>query len=383
MTAVNLVPVVLLDRRRRRAVVRGWSVGVVVCAVACGLGVAAMRYDPSSRRSDGREELAKLERRLEDTKAELVTIKGRLETAKTQATVALRIGERPDWSGLLTALSGLHAHAAARRIVLEPATEGRGEADDAGAVRIRIEGVARTQVDAQEYIVAFERLGLCEEVAPEPTRPTDRAAPGAGGRRRCRGDGTFAGGHAVSKPSSLWGPKFARMHVVGAVCCGVCVAGLMFGGVLPRSSRDRVDADMLEQRRVMESAIAAAVGEVDALRAELSGYDRVIQRGAVTLGTIAERNERLGRLAALAGSHGLRLDSIEPGELLKRPLYQVLPLRMSGGGTAPAFGSFHSALLEEFEDMAVRSFDLAAGSAAGDGTFRVELAWYLDPAGGK
>ncbi|MEZ6242908.1 MAG: type 4a pilus biogenesis protein PilO [Phycisphaerales bacterium] len=101
------------------------------------------------------------------------------------------------------------------------------------------------------------------------------------------------------------------------------------------------------------------------------------------LSGVGLRNERLTGLTTLAVECGLRIDRMEPSEVVREGMFLTMPIRMEGVGGYPECARFLHLLLERFSDMKMprRSRSRQAGEERAPGRSGFDLVWYADPAG--
>ena len=168
---------------------------------------------------------------------------------------------------------------------------------------------------------------------------------------------------------------------MGGVLASFLILGAGYGvGFRPlfeaRSERhnlhQRLDASrkLAAQRRVDEKRIDTALADV---RARISGAIRLSDR--------AQANHTISLITELAQNTGLIVESSTAGETRDNELHAIVPILLSGKGSFLATTRFIHALVEQYPDVNVRSFQIATNPAAAGETpeFHLELAWYVLP----
>ena len=168
---------------------------------------------------------------------------------------------------------------------------------------------------------------------------------------------------------------------MGGVLASFLILGAGYGvGFRPlfeaRSERrhlhQRLDASrqLAARHRVDEKRIDTALADV---RARISGAIRLSDR--------AQANHTISLITELAQNTGLIVESSTAGETIDNELHAIVPILLSGKGGFLATTRFIHALVEQYPDVNVRSFQIATSTAATAETpeFHLELAWYVLP----
>ena len=168
---------------------------------------------------------------------------------------------------------------------------------------------------------------------------------------------------------------------MGGVLASFLILGAGYGvGFRPlfeaRSERrhlhQRLEASrqLAAQHRVDEQRIETALADV---RARISG--------AIHLSDRAQANHTISLITELAQNTGLIVESSTAGETIDNELHAIVPILLSGKGGFLATTRFIHALVEQYPDVNVRSFQIATNPAAAGETpeFHLELAWYVLP----
>ena len=168
---------------------------------------------------------------------------------------------------------------------------------------------------------------------------------------------------------------------MGGVLASFLILGAGYGvGFRPlfeaRSERrhlhQRLDASrqLAARHRVDEKRIDTALADV---RARISGAIRLSDR--------AQANHTISLITELAQNTGLIVESSTASETIDNELHAIVPILLSGKGGFLATTRFIHALVEQYPDVNVRSFQIATNPAAAGETpeFHLELAWYVLP----
>jgi len=185
MMRVNLIPIARLRARRRARRIRAWSVAWASC-VAASASVAGWSWAAMSRLSSSDQAaMARVERRLEQSRAQTGALNKDLADTNTRLAAAESVGDRPDWSVLLAVIAREWARSDAISfescsLVPERAEAGKGGAGrggGAGRLAFRVSGVARSQKDVNDLVIHLEELRLFARVTFESRIREDFATP--------------------------------------------------------------------------------------------------------------------------------------------------------------------------------------------------------------
>lgn len=183
----------------------------------------------------------------------------------------------------------------------------------------------------------------------------------------------------------MMGPRRVRFRHkrMDLVCTGLAVAilGLAFWfGVRPvlhsgddvrrlagqvTNSRSQLETKRVEYRTLL-ATITKSRRDLEALAIELDSSDQ-----------LSSRQEGIERVLRQSGVtiEQFTVGAVQPGELL-----DVVPLRVNGEGASPRVIAAMHALRKRFPDLAITSFQIAAGGGA-NGEQKVvygfDIAWYI------
>jgi hypothetical protein len=177
MTSANLIPVFRKDLRKRRTRIRRWG---LLCA---GYGVfLLMTYGTchalmSTGDRNLPAELDDVSERIRRSKLAISSLQRRLQTAQLELEANRAVGNQPDWSVLLAALSaGLGDDVFLRGCTLEPLEPSQGVKDGDGSDTpdvvaagqreyvLKLNGYGRSQAAVSQIVLRLESHPLFDEV---------------------------------------------------------------------------------------------------------------------------------------------------------------------------------------------------------------------------
>jgi hypothetical protein len=182
--AVNLIPPARLAGLRVRRRIGAWRTACILYALGAGaawLALAAGGSTPIMRGDEAavRSNLQRREQELAQAKAELAAQTRRLDLARQMVS-------HPDWAKLLDVPvahrpEGIAFERLDLRITRR--AEGPKSRNLVSVATLRVSGLAASRVQAAQYAVTLQELGLFNHVSPAEThaRPVPGAAPGTPG----------------------------------------------------------------------------------------------------------------------------------------------------------------------------------------------------------
>ena len=136
------------------------------------------------------------------------------------------------------------------------------------------------------------------------------------------------------------------------------------------------------QQRLDTSRQLAVQRHMDEERIEEALADvRTRITGAIHLSDRAQANHTISLITDLAQNTGLIVESSTAGEAKDNELHAIVPILLSGKGGFLATTRFIHALVGQYPDVNVRSFQIASGrgSVGAASEFQLDLAWYVLP----
>lgn len=172
------------------------------------------------------------------------------------------------------------------------------------------------------------------------------------------------------------------IDAAGGLACLALLAAFLFGALFPLlHRREDVGArrrDLAAQRQ----RVASAQSSAQSLRKQLAAAEGELSRTPVHLEDARRINHRLAMLNELAAAHGLEIDGVLPGAMVRGARYQTIALKLNGTGTYRGCVEFLHELHEALPDTAVQAFTLSGNTQEKQtrADFDFELRWYAAPA---
>ncbi len=108
---------------------------------------------------------------------------------------------------------------------------------------------------------------------------------------------------------------------------------------------------------------------------------RALSAETIQLHSASQLNTRLARITELISAAGMVQHESQTGKAQPGPLYDRIPVSVSGAGTYSQCVAFLRELNGEVPDIGVQSFELSGNPrvASNAASFRFDLVWYAAP----
>ncbi len=161
MSALNLLPAPLVERRLRTRRLARWVVVTGVMSVLALTAGLALRISSSSLVLGDGTRLETVMLQAQAQTDEIARLRAETSNLARRADIAAEVKLRPDWSLLLALLAESRDEGVVlRRISLEPV----GRTLSPSAFQIDVAGLAQNMQGAQAYVIALEESGIFESV---------------------------------------------------------------------------------------------------------------------------------------------------------------------------------------------------------------------------
>ena len=156
-STINLIPTPRLLRKRVRARVRGWVIGLAIYSLALGMGCAvAITGKPPVVAVDD----SGVHVRITQLTADLDAANRELADARVRHAATLTLTAQADWSDLLAVLGAKLGD----EVVLREVRLAQARSQTVRQYTLEIRGLARTQESVSRFVAALEEMKLFEQV---------------------------------------------------------------------------------------------------------------------------------------------------------------------------------------------------------------------------
>ena len=166
---------------------------------------------------------------------------------------------------------------------------------------------------------------------------------------------------------------------LAAAGLAIVLTGLAYVAGVHPLVRHRQEAAAIRDR-LTEAEQTARQLDISKRRVErtLEKQRRALPTDAVKLRAAAHLNQQLNALIGLARDRGLDIDEVHVGDSIEDEHYRKIMVVLRGTGTYQTWTEFLRSLHEQFRDVAVKGFELAASVRwpASEVTGSVDLVWY-------
>lgn len=172
-----------------------------------------------------------------------------------------------------------------------------------------------------------------------------------------------------------------HVHAAGVVLCAAItlVGFLVVGRPALQAFMDRasLQAQVTDhQQQVVELELVRK-----RLNEQLERVERELDADRLTLQGPDFLNTRMAVIVEAASNSRIVIDESRSGSATAGPLFQTVPIHLSGTGSYPGCAVFLRELHQQLPDTGVVTFELngTPGAAVSAGRFRFSLAWYAAP----
>lgn len=176
--------------------------------------------------------------------------------------------------------------------------------------------------------------------------------------------------------------RYWHIDAVGAaICAALTVLGFLL--VVQPALQARMDQTSLRSEvEELQRQILELDGAKQLLGEELSRLEKQLAADRLKLQRTDYLNTRMALIIESASNSGIVIDKTRSGAAREAPLFQTVPIFLSGTGTYPGCAVFLRELHERLPDTGVVSFELTGdpGRPGAPARFRFSLVWYAAPA---
>ena len=171
------------------------------------------------------------------------------------------------------------------------------------------------------------------------------------------------------------------IDAVGVMICLLAATLIYLLAIAPlirRNAQYMAQQQHLEQQRSESAKLIVLLAD---LRSQIEKVHRQLQAVPLRLESASTINKRLARLTDLAHECKLKINRIEPGNMVRGARYGTVPIILTGTGTYRSCTHFIHKLHERFGDTGIKSFDLTGSPGSSSPAVRCEfrLAWHTAP----
>jgi len=176
-----------------------------------------------------------------------------------------------------------------------------------------------------------------------------------------------------------------HLDIVGVAGAVVLTLLVYFGGLQPLRQDYVEQAERQQALTVQQDQALRLEAAQRAVQHRLNGVRAALAENVLPLKPVSSMNVHVASISALAVESGLQIDDVQTGTAAENAHCESVPICLAGGGSYRGCTAFLSRLHERFPDTSVSALELVANRAdpAGAGKFRITLAWYAAPKGGR
>ena len=176
--------------------------------------------------------------------------------------------------------------------------------------------------------------------------------------------------------STTWG--LWQIDLGGAAVCVLATLGAYFLGIEPLFRRHAAIASLRAELLARRDESRKLSNSLKVLQDQYGDVSEALSNSPLRLRTAAQTNLLLAEISTLAKKAGLKVDEVQPDSRRAGPLYEVVPIHLSGQGDYLTCVGFLQRLRGEFPDIGVVSFDMSSLLQGGGATtFSFGLEWYV------
>ena len=180
-----------------------------------------------------------------------------------------------------------------------------------------------------------------------------------------------------SRPSA----SLMKIHLIGGLVC-VLIAGAsvaVSGNAV--SKRRGIFLNARHELASVKGMLSGSAGQRASLDTRVHRVEKIVS-DQVHLYTAKMLNTRTAEIVELAESVRMRVDSLQPTEMITDQRVPVQPLQLVGEANADAVYKFLEIIRTQMPDIHVQSIDLKSASLDTPTVgIEIKFYWFVDPAG--
>lgn len=171
-----------------------------------------------------------------------------------------------------------------------------------------------------------------------------------------------------------------RVHIAGAAICVLIAGGSIWFAADSIAKRRGLFLSARHELTNTKNRLNDSVTRRSALATRVQNLERLTSQ-QLDLVSVKQLNARSQRIARLAESLGISIDSLQPQEMITDARVPVQPLELIGSADADAVSDLLGQLGEQMPDMHIQAIELDSVTLGSDRVLvRVLMYWFVDPA---
>jgi Tfp pilus assembly protein PilO len=179
---------------------------------------------------------------------------------------------------------------------------------------------------------------------------------------------------ASSKSNSL--PRFTEIDGIGLLVAAGLSALFYFAGIGPLLEHQKAAVAAQQELQMKQIAASDAAVDLQTANARLADQRKLIADNPLKLQSIADLNNRLARITAMATAGRLDIANLQPHAPIDGTQYATVPMELTGtGGFADCVRYLHD-LHQELPDTTCTAVRLSGSADTSAAHFVFELNWH-------
>lgn len=171
-----------------------------------------------------------------------------------------------------------------------------------------------------------------------------------------------------------------KVHLTGALVCATIAGGSIWFAADSVAKRRGLFLSARHELTNTKERLNDTVSKRTALVSRVQHHERLTSE-QLDLVPVKQLNARSQRIARLAESLEISIDSLQPMEMITDARVPVQPLELLGSAKADTVSDLLSALDEQMPDMHIQAIELKSESLGSDRvSLRLLFYWFVDPA---
>lgn len=170
-----------------------------------------------------------------------------------------------------------------------------------------------------------------------------------------------------------------KVHFAGAAVCVLIAAGSIWFAADSISKRRGLFLSARHELTNTKHRLSEVVTRRSTLAAHVQNLERLTSQ-QLALVSVRQLNARSQRIARLAESLDISIDSLQPQTMITDAKVPVQPLELIGSADADAVSDLLGALGSQMPDMHIQAIELDSVSTGSDRVLiRLLMYWFVDP----
>jgi len=171
-----------------------------------------------------------------------------------------------------------------------------------------------------------------------------------------------------------------KVHIIGGLVCDLIAGSSIYFAGNSISKRRGLFFSARQELASTKSQLNESMQQ----RTTLTGRVRVLEKESashIELISVRQLNAQTAEIVAMAESLNIRIDSLQPGELITDKKVPVQPLDFVGKANADDIFAFLGLMRDNMPDIHIQAIDiLSESNDSSEVKMQIQMYWFVDPA---